>query len=125
MEGCTRGFTSICYCADCKSKWPSGSTMRLTAQPFHTTAWDKTYKGISRLAKEYFVLLCGMRNLRGTYDVVDEDPSGTHQSSETFTIALSGRETYDVMQKVYLAAYGKNGPFDTAELAKADAQDII
>lgn len=67
---------------------------------------EKEYNGISRLEKEYFILLCGMANLTGTYKVVDEDPSGTHQSSQTFTITTYGREPYDVMQKVFEAANG-------------------
>lgn len=68
--------------------------------------YEKTYKGLSRLAKEYFVVLCGLQNLHGTYDVLDEDPSGTHQPVQTFTIALSGRETYNVMQRVFEAQQG-------------------
>ena len=45
-------------------------------------------------------------NLHGTYKVVEEDPSGTHQSSQTFTITTYGREPYDVMQKVFEAQNG-------------------
>jgi hypothetical protein len=67
---------------------------------------EKEYRGISRLAKEYFVLLCGCAGLHGTYKVVDEDPSGTHQSSQTFTITTYGLDPYNVMQKVFEAQNG-------------------
>lgn len=69
-------------------------------------SYEKTYKGISRVAKEYFVVLCSQAGLHGTYDVVNEDPEGTRQPGETFTIALSGRETYTVMQRVFEAVNG-------------------
>jgi hypothetical protein len=67
---------------------------------------EKEYRGISRLEKEYFVLLCELARLHGTYKVVEEGPSGTHQSSQTFTITTYGREPYDVMQKVFDAENG-------------------
>ena len=67
---------------------------------------EKEYRGISRLEKEYFVLLCGTANLQGTYQIEDEDPSGTHQPCQTFTVTTHGREAYDVMQKVFDAANG-------------------
>jgi hypothetical protein len=67
---------------------------------------EKEYRGISRLAKEYFVLLCEITGMQGTYKVVDEDPSGTHQSSQTFTVITYGREPYDLMQQVFEAQNG-------------------
>lgn len=67
--------------------------------------YDKTYKSISRLEKEYFVLLCSTRDLRGTYDVVENNDARGNPCG-TFTIAVSGRETYNVMQRVFDAANG-------------------
>jgi hypothetical protein len=68
--------------------------------------YEKKYTGVSRLAKEYFALLCSVQNLHGTYDTLDEDPEGTHKPTQTYTIALSGRETYHVMQRVFSAENG-------------------
>lgn len=66
--------------------------------------YERSYRGVSRIEKEYFMALCGLANLHGTYDVLpEEDKPG---KGETYTIALSGRETYNVMQKVYEASNG-------------------
>lgn len=68
--------------------------------------YEKVYRGMPLLATNYFKLLCANEGLRGTYDAIPEDPTGTKQSSATFTISLSGRETYQVMQKVFEAQNG-------------------
>jgi hypothetical protein len=61
--------------------------------------YERTYRGVSLLATNYFKLLCGIRGLHGTYDAtLEPDAPG---KGDTYTIALSGRETYDVMQKVF------------------------
>lgn len=68
--------------------------------------YERTYKGVSLLQTNYFRLLCRVNGIEGTFDCTSEDPDGTHQPCETYTIALSGRETYDVMQKVFSDANG-------------------
>jgi hypothetical protein len=62
--------------------------------------YDRTYRGVSLIATNYFKLLCGLENLHGTYDAIQDDPEGLKQSRITYTISLSSRQTYDLMQKV-------------------------
>jgi hypothetical protein len=82
--------------------------------------YERTYRGVSLLATEYFRALltisahegrlrelCGgdAHSLEGTYDIVREDPDGK-TASDTYTIVVSTRETYDLMQKVFTAESG-------------------
>lgn len=68
------------------------------------TMYERTYRGVSRLEKEYFLALCREQNLRDAFDVRKErDQPG---AGDTFTIAVSGRETYQAMQRVFDAANG-------------------
>jgi hypothetical protein len=67
------------------------------------TMYEHTYKGISLLETCYFRLLCATRGLNGTYTTTLE--TGGNPCS-TYTIAVSGRETYNVMQKVVDEANG-------------------
>jgi len=66
---------------------------------------EKEYRGVSRIAAEYFRALMSMliryrHHLRGTYEIIPENPEGT------FTIRVSSREAYDLMQKVFSAENG-------------------
>jgi hypothetical protein len=66
--------------------------------------YERSYHCINRLTKEYFMLLCGVANLHGTYDCFPEEPRPG--KGETYRITLSGYETYKVMQKVLDAYHG-------------------
>lgn len=74
-------------------------------QVVHVVMFERTYRGVSRIAKEYFLMLVGQHHeLHGTYDVMpEEDRAG---AGETFTISLSGQRTYALMQKVFRAENG-------------------
>lgn len=68
--------------------------------------YERTYKGVSLLQCNYFKLLCQMRGHIGGFDLEDEDPTGTHQPTQTFTVHISSRYAYDVMQKVFSDSNG-------------------
>lgn len=66
--------------------------------------YEHTYRGVSRLAKEYFALLCASQGIHGTYDAIPEPE--VPGKGQTYSIFLSGRETYNLMQRVADASNG-------------------
>lgn len=62
---------------------------------------EKTYYEVSLLATNYFKLLCGTvgPHLHSTYETLEEEEKPG--KGRTYTIALSGREPYDIMQRVF------------------------
>lgn len=66
--------------------------------------YEKVYKGVSLLAFRFFQALCREKGLHGTYDGIPE--AERPGQGQTFTVSLSGRETYNVMQQVFEAANG-------------------
>lgn len=64
--------------------------------------FERTYKGVSLLATNYFKLLCAHAGITGTFDAIPEDlESDDSYRGQTYTISLSGLETYKLMQKVF------------------------
>ena len=66
--------------------------------------WDRTYNGLSLLIVNYFKLLCGLRGLSDTYEVLQE--AEKPGKGQTYAVMLKGRETYSMMQKVFNEANG-------------------
>jgi hypothetical protein len=64
--------------------------------------YNKTYRGVSRLATNYFKLLCGTQNLHDGYVVEEEDMPG---EGSTYSITTRCKETYNILQKVFDVAY--------------------
>jgi hypothetical protein len=61
--------------------------------------YEKTYTGVSRLATNYFKLLCVMHDMQGTYNTMPEKE--VPGMGQTYSISLSGHRTYHLMQKVF------------------------
>jgi hypothetical protein len=64
--------------------------------------YNKTYRGVSRLATNYFKLLCGVQNLHDGY-VVEEEEDMPGKGS-TYSITTRCKETYKILQKVFEVA---------------------
>lgn len=67
--------------------------------------YEKTYSGVSLIEINYFRLLVAQYpELSGTYDAtIEPDAPG---KGDTYTVAVSGQRTYDLMQRVFSDANG-------------------
>jgi hypothetical protein len=61
-----------------------------------TTSEQKTYKNVPLLHKNYFVLLCRTRRVTSGFSVERTDPEAS-----TYSITVTEREPYDLIQKVW------------------------
>lgn len=69
-----------------------------------TTEEEKTYTRVSRLATEYFRLLC---ETNGVKWYTKTDGAIVHENEDgTYTITVSERNTYNLMQTVFAAQNG-------------------
>lgn len=66
--------------------------------------YERTYKGVSLLCTNYFKLLCRVNGLKSGWEATLEDDAPG--KGDTYTVSVYGRETYNVMQKVFNDANG-------------------